>query len=149
VLLAEGQARAALADLRAAWTAWQELEAPYEAARVRVLLGLACRALGDEDAAALELEAAARVFQRLEAVPDAERTAALMRPQAPNAGSPLTSRELEVIKLVAGGKTNRAIAQQLAISERTVDRHVANILRKLDVSTRSAATAYAYDHRLV
>ena len=128
---------------------WQELDAPYEAARVRVLLALACRTLGDYDAAELELEAASRVFERLEARPDTARVATLLQKPARVAGPPLTTRELQVIRLIAGGKTNRAIAQQLAISERTVDRHVGNILRKLQLSSRSAATAYAYDHGLV
>jgi DNA-binding CsgD family transcriptional regulator len=149
VLLAEGEARAALADLRVGWMAWQELEAPYDAARVRVLLGLACRALGDHDTAELEFEAAGRVFRRLDARPDIERLAALARSPSRAAPPALTARELQVLKLITSGKTNRAIAHDLAISERTVDRHVANILRKLALSTRSAATAYAYEHRLV
>ena len=149
VLLSEGNAQAALAELRSAWMAWQDLEAPYEAARVRVLLALACRMLEDHDAAELELEAARGVFQRLAATPEIARVQALLQARAPMSAQRLTTRELQVIRLIAGGKTNRAIARQLAISERTVDRHVANILRKLDVPTRSAATAYAYDHDLV
>ena len=148
VLLAEGSAAAALAPLRAAWMMWQELDAPYHGARVRVLLALACRALGDDEAARLELEAAARVFQRLEAAGDAARVAELLQTPVPG-GAALTTRERQVIRLVASGRTNRAIADQLTISERTVDRHVSNILRKLDLTTRSAATAYAYDHGLV
>ena len=61
----------------------------------------------------------------------------------------LTARELEVLRLVAAGKTNRAIAAELVLSERTVDRHVSNILAKLGVPSRAAATAYAYEHELV
>lgn len=149
VLRAEGDARAALVKLRAAWSAWQEIDAPYEAARVRVMLGLVCRDLRDEDGAALELDAARRVFQRLAAVPDFARVSKLMGSSASLAERPLTAREVEVIGLVATGKTNRAIAHQLSISERTVDRHVSNILMKLELPSRSAATAYAYEHGLV
>jgi DNA-binding CsgD family transcriptional regulator len=149
VLLSEGEARSALGALRTAWMVWQEIEAPYDAARVRVLLGLACRALGDDDAAELELDAARRVFQRLAAVPDVARVDALTGSAARAGTRALTPRELEVIGLVASGKTNRTIAQRLSISERTVDRHVSNILMKLELSSRSAATAYAYEHGLV
>jgi len=149
VLLAEGDPRAARAALRAAWMAWQELEAPYDAARVRVLMGLACRELDDEDAAELELDAAREVFQRLGAAPDVTRVDELLARTAPAAAGGLTPREMQVIGLVAAGRTNRAIARELAISERTVDRHVSNILTKLGVPSRSAATAYAYEHGLV
>lgn len=149
VLLAEGAARAALAPLREAWMAWQEIDVPYDAARVRVLLALACRALGDDDAAELELDGARRVFQRLAAAPDVARVNALLAPAVDPAARVLTRRELQVIVLVAAGKTNRAIAHDLGISERTVDRHVSNLLLKLDLSSRSAATAYAYEHGLV
>jgi DNA-binding NarL/FixJ family response regulator len=141
--LADGDARAALAALRDAETAWQQLDAPYEAARVRVLVATACRALGDEDSAALELDAARAVFERLGAAPD---LAALGGAEAAHGLSP---RELQVLRLVAAGSTNRAIAAELVLSERTVDRHVSNILAKLRVPSRSAATAYAYEHRLV
>jgi DNA-binding NarL/FixJ family response regulator len=149
VLLAEGDARAALAALRAAWAGWQELEAPYEAARARVGIGLACRALGDRDSAAMELDAARWAFQRLGAAPDLARLEALAGdgPAAPPGG--LTAREVEVLRLVATGRTNRAIANELVLSERTVERHVSNILTKLGVPSRAAATAWAYEHRLV
>jgi ATP/maltotriose-dependent transcriptional regulator MalT len=147
--LAEGDARAALLALRRAWRLWQELEVPYEVARVRVLLGLACRALGDDDTAALELEAARDVFALLGAAPDLARVASLLRrPQSVDAHR-LTPRELQVLRLVAAGETNKAIASELVLSERTVDRHVSNIFTKLDVSSRAAATAYAYEHQLV
>jgi DNA-binding CsgD family transcriptional regulator len=149
VLLGEGNPPAALAALRGAWTAWQELEAPYEAARVRVLLGLACRQLGDHEGAEMELDAARGVFRRLGAVPDLARVQALSRKAAPKAKGGLTAREVQLLRLVAAGKTNRAIAAELVLSERTVDRHVSNIFTKLGVSSRAAATAYAYQHQLI
>jgi DNA-binding CsgD family transcriptional regulator len=147
--LAEGDVRAALAALRQAWMAWQQIEVPYEAARVRVLIGLACRALGDRDAAEMELDAAHWVFQQLGAHPDLGRVEALSRTAAARAPGGLSAREVQVLRLVAAGKTNRAIAAGLFISERTVERHVSNIFIKLDVSSRAAATAYAYEHQLV
>jgi DNA-binding CsgD family transcriptional regulator len=149
VLLAEGDAKAALAALRHAWLAWQEIEAPYEAARVRVLIALACRALKDGDGAEMELDAARWVFRQLEAVPDLTRVEALSHPAEPKAAGTLSAREAQVLRLVAAGKTNRAIATALRISERTVERHVSNIFNKLGVSSRAAATAYAYEHQLL
>jgi DNA-binding CsgD family transcriptional regulator len=149
VLLSEGNPPAALDALRQAWTAWQELEAPYEAARVRVLLGLACRELGDQEGAEMELDAARGVFQQLGAAPDLARVQALSRKPAPKAAGGLTAREVQLLRLVAAGKTNRAIAAELVLSERTVDRHVSNIFTKLGVSSRTAATAYAYEHQLI
>jgi DNA-binding CsgD family transcriptional regulator len=149
VLLSEGNPPAALDALRQAWTAWQELEAPYEAARVRVLLGLACRELGDQEGAELELDAARWVFQQLGAASDLARVQALSRKPAPKAAGGLTAREVQLLRLVAAGMTNRAIAAELVLSERTVDRHVSNIFTKLGVSSRTAATAYAYEHQLI
>ena len=149
VLLAEGDPRAALATLRRAWTAWRELQAPYEAARARVLMGLACRALGDTDTAELELDAACRVFRQLGAAPEIARVEAESRMAAPSAAGGLTAREVQVLRLVAAGKGNRAIAADLVISEHTVARHVQNIFAKLDVSSRSAATAFAFEHGLL
>jgi DNA-binding CsgD family transcriptional regulator len=149
VLLAEGDARAALAALREAWTAWQELEAPHEAARTRALIGLACRALGDEDGAEMELDAARWAFQELGATPDVASVESLSRKGSAEAASGLTAREVEVLRLVAAGKTNRAIATDLFLSEKTVARHVSNIFGKLGLSTRAAATAHAYEHGLV
>jgi DNA-binding CsgD family transcriptional regulator len=149
VLLGEGDARAALQALRPAWTAWQDLEVPYEAARVRVLIGLACRQLGDQDGAEMELDAARWVFRQLEAAPDLARVEALTRQTAAGAAGGLTARELQVLRLVAAGQTNRSIAADLFLSERTVDRHVSNILTKLGVSSRAAATAHAYQHQLI
>ena len=145
VQLAEGDARAALVVLRRAWTAWQELEAPYEAARVRVLAGLACRQLGDGDTAEMELDAARRVFQELGAAPDLARLARVSRIAGFDAAGGLTKREMQVLALVAVGKSNRAIATELFLSERTVERHLSNILAKLGVGSRTAAAAYAFE----
>ena len=147
--VAEGDARAALLALRRAWQMWQELEAPYEAARVRVLLGLACRALGDDDTAVLELEAARGVFERLGAAPDLAYLDSLASGAVPSGVHGLTARELQVLRLVAAGETNKAIAAVLVLSDRTVERHARNIFAKLGVSSRAAATAYAYKHKLV
>ena len=149
VLLLEHEAQAALAALRHAWTAWHELEVPYEAARVRVLIGLACRQLGDQDSAEMELDAARSVFQELGAVPDLARAQELAWKEAAKPAGGLTARELEVLRLVATGKTNRSIAADLFLSEKTVARHVSNIFSKLGLSSRAAATAYAYEHDLV
>jgi len=152
VLLAEDNPRSALAALREAWTIWRDLDAPYEAARVNVSIGLACRALGDADSAQLEFEAARAVFQQLGALPDLTRVDQLMSSTMPSpaaAAGGLTSREVEVLRLIASGKTNRAIADDLGISEKTVARHISNIFTKLDLSSRAAATAYAFQHKLV
>lgn len=148
VLLAEGDPRGALRQLRDAWRAWQELDAPYGAARVRVDIGLACRRLGDEDSAQLELEAAHSVFGQLDAGPDLDRVAKLL-PTAGAAVGGMSARELEVLSLVAAGKSNREIASELVISERTVARHVSNIFAKLGVSSRAAATSFALRRELI
>ena len=149
LLLAEGDARGALAELREAWSRWQGLGAPYEGARVRVLAGLACRAIGDAESAALELDAARWAFQRLGAAPDAAHVDALAHAARPSAAGALSAREVQVLRLVAAGLTNRAIAAELHISEKTVARHVSNIFVKLDLSSRAAATAYAFRHGVV
>ena len=145
VLIAEGHPRAALAALRNAWAAWQELGAPYETGRVRALVGLVYRALDDEDTAAMELDAARQLFAQLGAVPDLTRLDGYTgkRPVAEPSG--LSPREVEVLRLVAAGKTNHAIATELFLSDKTVERHVSNILTKLDVSSRTAAAAYAFE----
>jgi DNA-binding CsgD family transcriptional regulator len=148
VLLADGDPRGALAVLRGAWLAWQDLEVPYQAARVRVLIGLACRELGDQDGAEMELDAARWVFRQLGAAPDLVRVESLSQRAAAGSGG-LTARELQVLRLVAAGATNKAIAADLFISERTVDRHMSNIYAKLGVSSRAAATAHAYQHGLI
>jgi DNA-binding NarL/FixJ family response regulator len=148
VLLTEGRAREAITKLREACNAWRDLEAPHEAARVRVLIGLACRALGDEGTADMELDAARTAFEELGAVPDIERVLDLTDRNRKAAGG-LSPREVEVLRLVAAGKTNRQIASELVLSEKTVARHVSNIFAKLGVPSRAAATAYAYENDLV
>jgi DNA-binding CsgD family transcriptional regulator len=147
--LAGGDAHQALASLRDAGSLWQELRAPYELARVRVLLAIACRELGDTDSAELELDAARQCFGELGAAPELERLEKLAGASQVERGGKLTARELEVLRRLAKGETNRAIAARLAISEKTVARHVSNIFTKLDLSSRAAATAYAYQHNLV
>jgi DNA-binding CsgD family transcriptional regulator len=149
VRLAEGDVPGALDQLRQAWTAWEELGTPYEAARARVLIAGAYRELGDADAARLELDAARAVFERLGAAPDLARIDAITSQPATRPDHGLTPRELQVLRRVAAGKSNKAIAAALFISERTVERHVSNILGKLRVQSRAAATAFAYEHHLV
>ncbi len=148
VLLAEGDAAAAMPHLQQSCQAWHSLDAPYDVARTRVLLGVACRRQGDHDTGQLHLDAARQVFSDLGAVPDLTRLERLALKTAPGADGLLTARELEVLRLVALGRTNRAVAGELVISEKTVARHVSNILTRLGVSSRSAATAYAYEHGL-
>jgi DNA-binding CsgD family transcriptional regulator len=143
---AEGDAAGAIEPLRRAFGIWQRLGATHASARLRVQLARAYRALGDADGAQLELAQARRTFEQLGAAPDLERFQ-LAEPVRSREG--LSPRELEVLRWVAAGKTNRAIARQLGLSEKTVDRHVSNIFVKLDVSSRAAATAYAYQKRLL
>lgn len=143
VLLADGAPDKALPALRRAWQLWCDLDVRYEAARTRVLIGLACRALHDDGSAALELDAARDAFARLGAVADLHRTDRLLGDSDP-AG--LSLREREVLRLVAAGRSNQAIGAALAISERTVERHVSNIFHKLGVGSRTAAAAYAFEH---
>jgi DNA-binding CsgD family transcriptional regulator len=148
VELADGRATDALIALHTACQLWQNLDVPYEVARTRTLLGLACRELGDHDTARWEFRAARDGFARLGARPDLDRLGTLLdAPDERPAG--LTPRELQVLRLVAAGKSNRGIAAELVLSERTVDRHVSSILTKLGVPSRTAATAYAYSHHLV
>ena len=150
VALFGGDASAALRLLREALTAWQQIGAPYDAATARVHVATALRALGDDDSADLELDAARWAFDQLGAAPDVARVDRLTRrPARPAPPGGLTPRETQILGLVATGATNRTIAQELFLSESTVARHVANIFLKLDVTTRSAATAYAYEHHLV
>jgi DNA-binding CsgD family transcriptional regulator len=149
VELAEGDARAALGPLRRAFEVWLQVEAPYEAARVRVLIGLACRSLGDDEAGGLELGTARAVFERLGAAPELARLDSPGKRATLAHQHGLTPRELQVLRLIAAGKTNKAIATELFLSERTIDRHVSNILTKLNVPSRAAATAYAYDRKLL
>ncbi len=148
VLLAAGDARGALASLRRAWTEWQKLDAPYEAARTRVLIARACEQLGDSDTATLHRDAAAAIFERLGAVVDLARARGDASP-ADDALAMLSKREREVLALVAVGKTNRGIAGELGISAHTVARHMSNIFDKLGVSSRTAASAVAIEHGLL
>ena len=150
VELAEGHPTAALPHLRAAITTWQQVDAPYLAARVREQVALACRALGDEEGAQLEFDAAGECFERLGAAPDVARLKnERLLPGAPSKRSPLTAREIEVLRFVSQGRTNRLIAEALSLSEKTVDRHLSNIFDKLGVSSRAAATAYAIQNNLL
>ena len=147
VRAAEGDTAGGLAQLRTALARWHDLDAPYETARVRVEIGRACRELGDEEGARMELDAAAEVFAQLDAAPDLARARQLAGHPAGAAG--LTARELEILRLVARGLSNRAIAAELVLSDKTVARHVSNILAKVGVHSRSAAAAWAHDHRVV
>jgi DNA-binding CsgD family transcriptional regulator len=149
VLLAEGRIRESLDALRAARRVWQELAAPYEVARVRVLIGRALQLLGDDEGADLELDAAHAGFSRLGAAPDVASVEELSRTRLSVPPGGLTNRETEVLALIAAGRSNRQIASALAISERTVARHVSNIFTKLDVSSRAAATAFALKRGLI
>jgi ATP/maltotriose-dependent transcriptional regulator MalT len=149
VLLAEGDPGAAQRKLRAAQAAWRDLEAPHENARCRVLIGHACLRLGDPDTAAAEFEAAREVFLNLGAAQSIVELDASLAEIAVDEVGLLTAREIEVLRLVATGLTNRAIATELFLSEKTVARHLSNIFQRLGVPSRSAATAYAYEHRLV
>jgi DNA-binding CsgD family transcriptional regulator len=148
--LAEDRAEAALGSLRRAFEIWQQLGAPYFAARARLQLARACQALGDAEGASLQLQAARSSLERLGASSELAVLEALEAPptEQRSAGG-LSARELEVLRLVAGGKTNKLIAQELCLSEKTVDRHVSNILAKLNVPSRAAATAFAYEHKLI
>jgi DNA-binding CsgD family transcriptional regulator len=155
VHLAEGNCHDVSEPARRAFEIWQQIGAPYLAARLRVLLARACIALKDMEGARLELECAQEVFKQLGARPDLEAVAALavslgsqLREEA-HPTCALTGRELQVLRLIASGKTNKAIARDLSLSERTIDRHVSNIFAKLNVASRAAATAFAYEHGLI
>jgi DNA-binding CsgD family transcriptional regulator len=148
VRLRENDASGALPSLREAVQRWMELAAPYEVARTRVLVAVACRALGDDDGATFELDAAREAFLELGAELDLVDLDAVASPRRATAHG-LTARELEVLRLVAAGKTNRQIAGELVISEHTVARHLQNVFAKLGVATRTAASSFAYEHGLV
>ncbi|WP_426990097.1 LuxR C-terminal-related transcriptional regulator [Pseudarthrobacter sp. Y6] len=154
VRLADGDPSAALQPLREAWRLWQELGVPYEAARCQALAGRACRTLGDEASALMYLEAAHTALLDLGAAPAATWAASLLHESMLDSGSTpdsaglLTRRELEILQLVATGMGNRAIAGELYLSEKTVARHISNIFLKLGLSSRAAATSYAYEHGL-
>ncbi len=161
VALGNGDTHRACASFRRAWQAWQELDAPYEAAEVRLSMAKACRELDDHDTAEMELSAARRTFEKLAAAPALALALGLARAPTDTAGTAdsadradtpsttLTRRELDVVRLVASGATNRDIARALSISEKTVARHLSNMFGKLGVTSRSGVTAYAYEHDLV
>jgi DNA-binding NarL/FixJ family response regulator len=150
VLAGEGDVVAALAELRPAAAGWRSLGMPYEAAHTAAAVGLACAAMGDRAAAALELGNARDAFAELGARPDLERLDVLMSLGVPaGRGAGLSAREREVLAGLAAGQTNREIAETLVISQHTVGRHVESIFAKLGVSSRAAATAYAYQHDLL
>jgi DNA-binding CsgD family transcriptional regulator len=146
VLLAEGDAHGALAPLREAWMEWQRLDAPYDAARVRRLIGMAYGALGDQHSAAMEFDAARWAFQELGAIPDLVSLDAPLTREAAELPGNLTAREADVLRLLASGQTNREIGVALVISEHTVARHVQNMLAKLGRSSRAALAAFAVEH---
>ncbi|GEL17989.1 helix-turn-helix transcriptional regulator [Pseudonocardia asaccharolytica] len=146
VLFAQGDAVAALPPLRTAAARWAGLGCRYEVARCRVLIGQAYRRLGDLDSASSELSQARRAFAELGARLAEQEANRLLQPTAPRG---LTAREVEVLRLVASGRSNAEIATELFLSERTVARHVSNIFAKIDVSSRTAAAAFAYEHHLV
>jgi DNA-binding CsgD family transcriptional regulator len=149
VLIASGDPRAALAPLRRSWTAWRQLDAPYEGARVRVLIGNAYHFLGDEQSAAMEIDAARWAFERLGAAPDLARLDAGTPSSERDAMGGLTPREVQVLGLIAAGETNKSIAAALVISDHTVARHVQNMLQKLGISSRAGLAAFAVEHGLV
>lgn len=146
--LAEGDTRAAIDRLQHAYRIWHQMGAPYLTARIRVLLARAYQALGDLDGAELERDAAQAVFRELGAAPDLAALSSQRNTTVASAHG-LSARELQVLRLVASGKTNKAIATELFLSERTIDRHVSHILAKLEVPSRAAATAFAYENRLL
>jgi ATP/maltotriose-dependent transcriptional regulator MalT len=148
--LSEGDPGGALPLLRRAVGTWQAQDAPHEVAKLNVLIGQACHALADHDGARLQFSAARETFERLGARPDLARLDRIVA--ATDAGAEthgLTRREIEVLYLIARGKANRAVANELHLSERTVHRHVSNIFTKLGVDSRTAAVAYGIKHRIV
>jgi DNA-binding CsgD family transcriptional regulator len=146
-LLVSGRTSDAMVQLRAARATWQRLAMPYETARCAVLVGRGCAASGDGASAALEFGNARAVFESLGAEPDLRQACRLAAGHAD--GGPLSPRELEVLRLVAEGRTSGDIASSLRISRHTVRRHLENTFAKLGVRTRAAAVAYAYEHDLL
>jgi DNA-binding CsgD family transcriptional regulator len=146
--LSEGDPARALPLLRSAARSWREIDAPHAVATVSVLIGLACRAIGDDDGAQVEFESARSTFARLGARPNLRRVDELLHRAALGPGG-LSARELEVLRLLAAGRTNHAIAIELFVSERTVHRHVSNIFDKLGVHSRTAAASYAIQHHII
>ena len=149
VLLADGDVEAASTSLRQAFDIWRDLEMPYEEAQTGVLLAAVCERRGDQDGRRLELDAARRLFKQLNAAPCLARLAEQSDHTTPQPAGSLSEREVQVLRLLATGKTNRAIADELFISEKTVARHMSNIFDKLGVSSRTGATAWAFQHNLI
>lgn len=149
IALARGEADAALRNCSRAAEVWRRLPAPHRLARIRLLTARACAAIGDTDTARAEAEAALETFGGLGAEPDGRAAQAVLRSLAPSADGPLTRRQTEVLGLIAQGLTNREIAGQLGLSERTVDRHVSDILTRIGAPTRTAATAWAVTNGLI
>ncbi|MBX7431395.1 LuxR C-terminal-related transcriptional regulator [Mycobacterium sp. Y57] len=148
VAAACGDLATALPELRSAKHRWAALDVPYEAARCGVALGMALRAVGDQDSASAELSSAQHIFAELGTVPDAREVQELVTRGADVPGG-LSEREVEVLALVARGQTNAEVAMTLSLSEKTVARHLSNIFSKLDVPSRTAAAAFAFDHHIV
>lgn len=140
VALRTGEPQQALASLREALEGFGAAGSPYDVARCRVAVAEACEAYGDRETARLERDAARQTFRSLRAVPDLEALDGVTRKERHG----LTAREAEVLRLVASGATNRGIADQLVLSEKTVARHVANVFAKIGVSNRAAATDWAH-----
>ena len=148
VLLAEGDLAAAATSLRQACRVWGDLEVPYGEAQARLLMAAVCERRGDHDGHLLDLDAARRLFTQLNAEPDLARIEQQAGPTVRQSAGSLSERELQVLRLLAAGKTNRAIAEELFISEKTVARHVSNIFDKVGVSSRTGAAAWAFHHNL-
>ncbi len=148
VLLAEGDPNGALGGLRVALRVWAHLDLPYEEARTRLVIAQCCRMLGDDDGSSLELSIARGILSDLGARPEVNKVDSLLATHPPSPHR-LTKRELEVLRLVAQGMTNKEIAEELFVAPRTVDSHVSNIFTKLGVATRSAATALAHREDLL
>jgi DNA-binding CsgD family transcriptional regulator len=149
VLLAEGNVGAASTSLRQAWDTWRDLEMPYEEAQTCLLLAAICERRGDQDGRRLELEHARRLFKQLNAELCLARLAELVNGATHQAVGSLSRREVQVLRLLAAGKSNREIGAELFISEKTVARHVSNIFDKLGVSSRTGATAWAFQRNLI
>ena len=149
VRLAEGETAGASASLREAGEVWRDLEMPYEQAQTCLLRATLCERRGDRDGRRLELDVARKLFTRLDAAPCLARIAAQLEGATPQSARTLSEREAQVLRLLAAGKTNRDIAEALFISEKTVARHVSNIFDKVGVSSRSGATAWAFQHDLI
>lgn len=146
---AEGEVTGASTSLREAWEIWRDLQMPYEEAQTCLLMAAVCERRGDQDGRRLEVDAARTLFTQLGAEPCLARVAAQFEPVTHRTAGSLSHREVQVLHLLAAGKTNREIAEALFISEKTVARHVSNIFDKLGVSSRAGATAWAYQHDLI